>query len=123
MALCFSCGNVKFGALCPCDACESGPTGNIELDIHFSDHLYAVETLEAFGEVIRSIRRVCDDDRLCFHAFLLYISENHGEILKVQFEPRATALCASVLKKARPPKVEVRESSNAFLRRNRPSLS
>jgi len=37
LALCFNCGNVKFGALCECDKCGIASTGDMDLDILFSD--------------------------------------------------------------------------------------
>ena len=62
IALCFNCGHMKFGAICPCPECRIASTGNMNLDIAFSDHWMSVDTIRAFGEVIRAIRRVCDDD-------------------------------------------------------------
>lgn len=37
LALCLACGNIKFGALCECDECGTGSTGNTDLNILFSD--------------------------------------------------------------------------------------
>src|SRR4051794_1647899 len=69
-ALCFNCGETKFGALCPCPSCQEGSTGDINLDIAFSDHHMAVETIKEFGEVVRAIRRACDEDELRFWSFI-----------------------------------------------------
>ena len=38
-ALCLHCGEIKFGALCPCPQCQADSTGNVDLDIAFSDFL------------------------------------------------------------------------------------
>src|SRR5947208_1440674 len=57
-ALCFNCGATKFGASCPCPECQRASTGDMGLDIAFSDHHWSEATLKAFGEVVRSLRRV-----------------------------------------------------------------
>jgi len=43
-ALCLNCGEVKFGAICPCPKCNVESTGDMNLDIAFSDHHMAKET-------------------------------------------------------------------------------
>ncbi len=65
-ALCFNCDKVKFGAICPCLKCEVKSTGDINLDIAFSDHNMTKETLEDFGKVVGTIHSRCDDSELCF---------------------------------------------------------
>lgn len=117
MALCFNCGHTKFGALVPCQECRSGPTGDISLDIAFSDHHMSVSSIGAFGEVVRAIHRVCDDDVLRFWSFIRYVSVNHGDILGVQMPDEAAARCDAVLALAQPPPVIVEESEQArFMR-------
>lgn len=113
MALCFNCGHAKFGALCPCEKCEVGSTGDINLDIAFSDHRMTLETIQSFGEVIKSIRSVCDDDELRFWVFLRYISQRHSNILTIQQTEEATAACDAVLARAQIPTVVVKESEKA----------
>jgi hypothetical protein len=49
MALCLYCGKTKFGALVPCPYCHIKGTGNIMLDIKFSDHHFSNHTLLALG--------------------------------------------------------------------------
>ena len=112
-ALCLNCGETKFGALCPCPSCQAGPTGDINLDIAFSDHHIAVETIKDFGEVVRAIRRECDDDGLRFWSFIAFVSSHHPEILQVDLDPEISARCADVLERADPPLVAVRESWRA----------
>jgi len=82
MALCFGCGEVKFGALCPCPRCQLTSTGNVTLDIAFSDHFYTVETLEEFGAVVREIHSVTTDGSTRFWCFIHYVSTNHPSILQ-----------------------------------------
>ena len=45
-ALCLNCGEKKFGAICPCPSCQAESTGDINLDIAFSDHHMSVETIK-----------------------------------------------------------------------------
>ncbi|MFO0953119.1 MAG: hypothetical protein U0835_18590 [Isosphaeraceae bacterium] len=119
MALCFRCGRTKFGAICPCPTCGLASTGDMNLDIAFSDHHLTVETLKGFGEVVRAIRRVCDDDELGFWSFIRYVSANHSHLLGVKMTPENQARCDDVLARASPPPVVVEESRAARLRRER----
>lgn len=121
MALCFNCGRTKFGAICPCPECSVASTGDMGLDITFSDHHMSVGTIEAFGEVVRAIRRVCDDDQLRFWSFIRYVSVHRSDILGVQQPPEQQAACDAVLTRAQPPPVAVEKSG--VRRAGRPSGS
>ena len=110
MALCFNCGETKFGAICPCSNCQVGSTGNIELDIAFSDHNYSVATLEQLGGVIKEINTHCDDPKKCFWAFIHYVSENHPEILRVDLDADVKPEIESIVAKCTFPNVVVEES-------------
>lgn len=116
MALCFNCGHTKFGAICPCPECNIASTGDMNLDIAFSDHRMSIDTLRAFGEVIRAIRRVCDDDQLRFWSFIWYVSIHHPDVLGVNLPPEQQAACDEVLTRANPPLVSI-EDSPRFRRR------
>jgi hypothetical protein len=107
IALCFKCGDTKFGALLECQKCDAPPTGNISLDILFTDHKFSVETLSEFGDVIKAISSASDDDALGFSAFLLYISNNYKEILTVNYDDQKTALCDALLEKANVPLITI----------------
>jgi hypothetical protein len=109
-ALCFKCGATKFGALSACDECDAKATGNINLDIAFSDHRMSEESIKQFGEVVRAIRRVCDDEALCLWSFIYYVSLHHADILIVNIPAERRERCAAILAQARPPTVVVRES-------------
>ena len=113
MALCFNCGHTKFGAIVPCPECNVGSSGDMGLAIAFSDHRLSADTLEAFGEVIRAIRRVCEDDQLRFWSFIRFASVNHSDILGVEMPPEQQARCDDVLARAQPPHVAVEESDRA----------
>jgi hypothetical protein len=118
-ALCLNCGETKFGAICPCPSCQVASTGDMSLDIAFSDHNMAVETLKEFGAVVRAIRRVCEEDELRFWSFMSFVSTYHAEILNVELDPEVAGRCAEVLARANPPPVVVRESSmTRFMREN-----
>ena len=110
MALCFNCGHTKFGAICPCPECGTASTGDMNLDIAFSDHRLSVATLGAFGEVVRAIRRACDDDHLRFWSFIRFVSVNHPDILGVDQPPEQRAACDAVLADAHPPPVVLEAS-------------
>jgi hypothetical protein len=113
MALCFACGATKFGALCPCPECQAGPTGNVNLDIAFSDHRMSVATIAAFGEVVRAIRLASEDEQVRFWSFIRFVSLHHSEILGVTLAPDLEAECDAVLSRASPPPVIVEESGQA----------
>ncbi len=110
MALCFNCGHTKFGAICPCPECSFASTGDMNLDIAFSDHRMSIDTLAGFGEVVRAIRQVCDDDQLRFWSFIRYVSVHHPDVLGVSQPPKQQAACDEVLARANPPPVSVEES-------------
>jgi hypothetical protein len=112
-ALCFACGHTKFGAICACPECGVTSTGDMSLDIAFSDHWLSVATIAAFGEVVRAIRRECDDDQLRFWSFIRFVSVNHPDILGVNMPPEQQAACDDVLARAHPPPVAVEESDQA----------
>jgi hypothetical protein len=119
MALCFNCGHTKFGAICPCEECGVATTGDMNLDIAFSDHRLSVATLGAFGAVVRAIRRVCDDDTLRFWSLIRFVSVHHPDILGVSMPPEQAAACDAVLARTQPPPVVVEESPQARLFRER----
>lgn len=110
MALCFSCGEIKFGAICPCPKCQIESTGNRRLDIAFSDHFLDVETLKEFGAVIRQIHAACDDPPTRFWAFIQYVSEHHPKIMNIDLEPEMKAKVSNVLRGVALPPVTLRES-------------
>ena len=114
-ALCFNCGATKFGAICPCPECQVTSTGTMNLDIAFSDHRMSKTTLGAFGDVVRSLRKVCKDDEARFWAFIHYVSIHHPEILGVTLAPDVRERCEAVIARAQPPPVTIEESERAKL--------
>ena len=112
-ALCFNCGATKFGAICPCPECQFASTGDMNLDIAFSDHRLSQNTLKAFGAVVASIRRVCDDDQLRFWSFIHYVSTRHPDLLSVNMPAEQSERCDAVVARAHPPPVTVEESNRA----------
>jgi hypothetical protein len=116
-ALCFHCGETKFGAIVPCPECNVGSTGNMQLDIAFSDHRISKETIAAFGKVVQAIRQVCDDDELRIWSFLQYISINHPDLLKINLDPEMAAKTEATLVAANPPPVSVVESERGRMTR------
>ena len=116
-ALCFNCGATKFGALCPCPECAAGATGDVNLDITFSDHHMSEATLKAFGEVVRSICRVCEDDQLRFWSFIHYVSTRHPQVLGVDMPKDQRDRCEEVVDRASPPPVPFEEPERARMMR------
>jgi hypothetical protein len=116
MALCMACGATKFGALLPCAKCHSGPSGDVQLDILFTDHRFAVETLEEFGNVIRAIREVETDPPAVFWSFIAYVSRDHGELLQATPPPALAQRVAKVLEGRTFPPVVLRTSPHALAR-------
>lgn len=112
-AMCFNCGATKFGAICPCPECQISSTGDMSLDIAFSDHNMSKQTLEAFGKVVRSIRDVCDDDQLRFWSFIHYVSTRHPDILGVKLTEEQCSACEEIIAKANPTAVSYEESDSA----------
>ena len=116
-ALCFNCGATKFGAICPCPECEVGSTGDMNLDIAFSDHRMSEATLKAFGEVVRSIRRICEDDQLRFWSFIHYVSSRHPQVFGVNMPADQRDRCEEVVARANAPPVTFEESERAKILR------
>ena len=115
-ALCFHCGNTKFGALLPCMKCGGGPSDNIELDIAFTDHNMSDSSIEAFGRIIQSINAVTDDPATRFWAFIHYVSEEHPSILRVDLDEEQTRQLRMLLETIEIPRVVVEPSPMARLR-------
>lgn len=80
-ALCFNCGDTKFGAWCPCGKCGVESSGNRNLDILFSDHQMSAATLHRLGGVIKTIAAHCDQPDIRFWAFISYVSSHPSQVL------------------------------------------
>jgi hypothetical protein len=115
IALCLRCGHSKFGALCPCPKCGMGSTGDMQLDIAFSDHRMSQETIANLGKVIAVIREAAnangdadaERDSLCFWSFITYISRNHSSILHADAPPELSAKVNELLARITFPPVEI----------------
>ena len=97
MALCLNCGEIKWGAICPCPICQSATSGNFELDMMFSDHSIPMKTLRELGAVVMAIRQVSDDPVECYWAFLQYVSLHHPSILTITLEDDMPQRVARIL--------------------------
>jgi hypothetical protein len=116
MALCFNCGDIKHGAICPCPKCQVKSSGNMQLDIEFSDHNYDVETLREFGGVIRAINSATTEPPIRFWAFIHYVSEHHPSILNTELRPEILAQVTEVLRGVALPPVTIRGAPIMSLR-------
>jgi hypothetical protein len=56
LAICFKCGNSKFGALVRCKSCGATPKAEIELarSLIMTDHHLGIEMLEQMASMIKS---------------------------------------------------------------------
>ena len=54
-AVCFKCGEIKFGAFCPCLKCHATPATEDDLVISMAmtDHYFDLATLQQMGESVR----------------------------------------------------------------------
>ncbi len=109
-ALCLNCGEVKFGAICPCPKCELASTGNMQLDIAFSDHHVSLESLRELGAVITAIHDQSSDSNLCFWTFIHYIAVYHPSILDVELKPEMKTRCEDLLRLVALPDVTIQPS-------------
>jgi hypothetical protein len=55
MAVCFECGEIKFGAFCPCSKCSAIPRTEEELalSLAMTDHYFDLATLDQMGAAVR----------------------------------------------------------------------
>lgn len=106
-ALCFNCGETKFGAWCPCGRCGVASSGDRQLDILFSDHNMSVSTLREFGTVIKRISECTDEPAIRFWVFISYLSSHPAELLSATPPPEIAERVASVLAQAQLPMIEV----------------
>ena len=114
-ALCLNCGEVKFGAICPCPKCSVASTGDMNLDIAFSDHHVARESLEQLGQVVAAIQRASSDRQLCFWTFIRYVAIHHPSILGVDLKPEVQLKCDELLRQIVIPEFTMRPSGLAEL--------
>jgi hypothetical protein len=65
-AVCFNCGNMKFGALIPCRNCRAAPSSRREIDLSqaLTNHFFEATELERFSlEIKRGVRlRLVDEN-------------------------------------------------------------
>lgn len=106
MALCLNCGEIKFGALCPCSKCAAPANSNIDLNIVFSDHLVRVKKLRFLGRILQSINAGCEDPDFRYWAFIYYVSKNFPTILTAKLSPEVVPVFESFLMKCDLPKEE-----------------
>ena len=110
-ALCFECGDVKDeGGLSNCKSCGAAPSVDMNLNLAFSEAYLTPATLAAFGDVIKSINRVTNEQRLRFWSFARYVSLHHDDVLEIDIPPAIAKECDEVLAQANPPSVVVEES-------------
>lgn len=110
MALCFDCGHIKFGAICPCPRCGTSSTGDIQLDILFSDHHFSQHSLEQCGQLIKNLRKLADGETT-FWTFMQYISTRHAELLSISLKEPMLSRANDLLKCVEIPKITLESRS------------
>jgi hypothetical protein len=113
-ALCFFCGGIKFGALCPCGDCGAPAHPDMQLNITFSDHNMARPTLEQFGAVIQTINGSVPDTGIRFWTFMEYVSTEHPGILRLELKGDAANEIPAVLSSLTLPPVEMIPGRNGI---------
>lgn len=88
LALCLHCGHGKFGALLQCRQCQGPSTGDVNLDIFFSDHSLEPETIEALGRIIGRINAAYSDPALRFWIFIRYFTQQAPELMQAKVPER-----------------------------------
>jgi hypothetical protein len=106
-ALCFNCGEVKFGSFCACPNCSITSCGDMALDMDFSDHVFSKKTLQEFGVVIKAISSVCKDQETRLWTFIYYLSKHHPKVMQVKFIAEKKAIVDDVLSKVDLPEVTI----------------
>jgi parallel beta-helix repeat protein len=86
IALCLNCGKIKIGALCPCPCCGLSSSGDVDLDLLFSDHHLTPESLSQLGQVIGNIRSSTTDDELFSSAVLHFVQLQNPNLLTYDIE-------------------------------------
>lgn len=98
-ALCLRCGDIKFGAWCPCTTCHAEADPDRDLAIALSDHHLALPVLERIGRIVRDLAaRSPDGDarRAALLLFLAQLGPRHARPVSEAIAPRARELLASI---------------------------
>jgi hypothetical protein len=101
VALCLYCGESKFGALNPCPYCDKRGSGNLKLDLTFSDHYISHSDIETLGSVIKRIRAVCPDDQKRYNAFFHFVACSNPTFLQTTLNIDERSAADIVLAKAK----------------------
>ena len=110
-ALCFNCGEMKFGVLPACQNCKvQEAIVPMEVGIWFSDHHFTINTLKQLGIVIKEINPHYDDPIMCFTTFLYYISQNVSDGPTLDLKEKQKEEIESILTKFTLPDVVFEES-------------
>jgi hypothetical protein len=115
IALCMKCGETKWGAWCECEKCGTKPDVGSRLELIFTDHNYAPDTLEQLGSVLKEISSLSADSQQAQAAFLYYISGTHPDILQVSFPPKEAKVFDALLNACTFEPVTIEQSFEALM--------
>ena len=118
ISLCLACGELKFGAYCPCPKCGAEPEEQDKpLSVRLSDHYLADETLREIGQIVRFLRQASDDPRACLDALARFLVREHPEIYDDALTPEAEARAEALLARIDLPRIVPRPSVKVLLAR------
>lgn len=84
MAVCYKCGEIKFGAFCPCPKCHRCPTSedDLALSLAMTDHYFDLPSLEQMGKDLQNGKPLHLDDET--RAQLIEVIHSSGMLQKLQ---------------------------------------
>jgi hypothetical protein len=115
IALCLKCGETKWGAWCECEKCGEKPDVGSPLELIFTDHNYAPDTLEQLGAVLKEISSLSADSQQAQAAFLYYLSVHHPTILQVNCPPEEAKVFDALLAACTFEPVTIEQSFEALM--------
>ena len=86
-ALCLHCGNLRGGALAPCDNCGGETSGDFELDQLFGEPRLPRAALTKFSMLIKQLHQRIPEKRLAMWIFLLHVDKEYPTLLRADPPP------------------------------------
>jgi hypothetical protein len=91
-----TCGELKFGALGPCELCGQEPP-NESLAVQFSDHFWSEDVLSQMGGAVKTISSSIDEPGLRLLAFICYVAHRFPDRLGGSVEPETMVIVQAML--------------------------
>lgn len=107
LAICLSCGERRFGALVPCRSCGQSSTGDVDLDVMFSEHRMSPKTLDGFSTVVALIKEESPNAEVGLWSFLKHVSDTYPDVLTIDVPAGLTTEVSATLERVPFPGVTV----------------